>query len=242
MSVYPAKQHLANVATRLGASAGVIFVRGGETIVHPDSDTEYDFHQDSNFYYVSGVAEPGFAAAYDIATGTAILFVRHVSADEAVWIGVPPSLEDYRTAHGFDEAHYVHDIGTVLDALKPSAVYMLPHHAADQLGMALELAVDREQLLPAVHEARVFKDDAEIEVMRAANRISSDAHIALMMQVRSGMNEAEVRGRFVGMVLARGCSYEAYGSIAARGRNAATLHYTANNQPLADDAEMILVD
>ncbi|KAJ2774548.1 hypothetical protein IWQ57_000769 [Coemansia nantahalensis] len=242
MSAYPAKHHFAKAAANLGASAGAIFVRGGETIVHPDSDTEYDFHQDSNFYYLSGIAEPGFAAAYDIATGTAILFVRHVSADEAVWIGVPPALEDYRRSHGFDEAHYVHDVGAVLDALKPTVVYMLPHHAADQLSTALELAVDRAQLLPAVHEARVFKDDAEIEIMRKANRISSDAHLELMKQIRGKMNEAEVRGRFVGMVLAGGCSYEAYGSIAAGGRNAAVLHYTANNQPLASDDEMILVD
>ncbi|KAJ1731508.1 hypothetical protein LPJ61_002500 [Coemansia biformis] len=242
MNVYPAKQHLAKAAANLGASAGVIFVHGGETLVHPDSDTEYEFHQDSNFYYLSGVSEPGCAAAYDIASGTAILFVRHVSADEAVWIGVPPALEDYRIAHGFDEAHYAHDIGAVLDALKPAVVYMLPHHKADQLGMVLELAVDREKLLPAVHDARVFKDDAEIAIMRAANRISSDAHVALMKEIRVGMNEAEVRGRFAGLVLAGGCSYEAYGSIAARGRNAAILHYTANNQQLDSDAEMILVD
>ncbi|KAJ2127576.1 hypothetical protein IW136_006343, partial [Coemansia sp. RSA 678] len=83
MQVYPAKQHFAKTAKNLNVASGVIFVRGGETIIHPDSDTEYEFHQDSNFYYLSGVREPGFAAAYDIASDTAILFVNHVSADEA---------------------------------------------------------------------------------------------------------------------------------------------------------------
>ncbi|KAJ2290234.1 hypothetical protein IWW55_006143, partial [Coemansia sp. RSA 2706] len=73
MRVYPAKQHFAQTAKNLGVSNGVIYVRGGETIVHPDSDTEYEFHQDSNFFYLSGVNEPGFAAAYDIASSTAIL-------------------------------------------------------------------------------------------------------------------------------------------------------------------------
>ncbi|KAJ1832328.1 hypothetical protein LPJ63_003614 [Coemansia sp. RSA 2711] len=242
MRVYPAKQHFAQTAKNLGVSNGVIYVRGGETIVHPDSDTEYEFHQDSNFFYLSGVNEPGFAAAYDIASSTAILFVNHVSADEAVWIGVPPSLDDYRRAHGFDQAHYAHDTESVLSALKPSTIYVLAHHKLDQLGAPLQQLVDSDKLLEPLHEARVFKDEFELEVLRRANRITCDAHTELMKGTRVGMNEAEVRGRFVGLTLAQGGMYEAYGSIAARGRNAAILHYTKNNQQLDSDAEMILVD
>ncbi|KAJ2784736.1 hypothetical protein H4R18_000951 [Coemansia javaensis] len=242
MSAYPAKQHLARTAANLGAAAGVIYLRGGETLVHPDSDTEYDFHQDSNFFYLSGVREPGFAAAYDIGSGTAILFAPHVSADEAVWVGAPPSLDELRATYGFDQAHYAHDAAAVLAALRPATVFTLPHHRVDALADVLRAAAhDAERLLPAVHEARVFKDDAEIEIMRRANRISADAHVALMREIRAGASEAAVRGRFVGLVLAAGCSYEAYGSIAAGGRNAAVLHYTKNNQPLAA-ADLVLVD
>ncbi|KAJ1960127.1 hypothetical protein GGI12_003970 [Dipsacomyces acuminosporus] len=242
MSVYPAKQHFEKTARNLGVSSGVIFVRGAEIIVHPDSDTEYDFHQDSNFYYLSGVRESGFAAAFDIASTKAILFVNHVSADEAVWIGVPPSLEEYRAAHGFDEAHYTQDIESVLSALNPDKVYTLPHHSTEQLGASLASNVDSEKLIEAVHEARVFKDAYEVEIMRKANKISGDAHLALMKEARLGMNESELHGRFVGLVLAQGCSYESYHSILASGRNAAVLHYTKNSKQMDDGSEMILVD
>ncbi|KAJ2455912.1 hypothetical protein EV183_000528 [Coemansia sp. RSA 2336] len=242
MQVYPAKQHFAKVAKNLGVSSGIIFVRGGDTIIHPDSDTEYEFHQDSNFYYLSGVREPGFAAAYDIATSTAILFVHHVSADEAVWIGVPPSLEDYRRAHGFDEAHYTHDVESVLSQKKPSVIFALPHQQIDQLGAGLKPLVDTESLLEPLHEARVFKDEFEIAIMRQANQISGDAHVKLMRTTQLGMNEAQVRGHFVGYTLGQGCMYEAYGSIAACGRNAAILHYMKNNKQLDSKEEMILVD
>ncbi|ORX68813.1 hypothetical protein DL89DRAFT_323664 [Linderina pennispora] len=207
MSTYPAKQHFINTAKKLGATSGVIFVRGGETIVHPDSDTEYEFHQDSNFYYLSGVRSPGFSAAYDIGANKAILFAYYVDADEAVWIGVPPTLEELRTSHGFDEAYYAKDIDTI---------YTLPHHSTAQLG-ALASQVESERLLEAVHEARVFKDDYEVDVMRRANKISGDAH-------------AQLHGRFIGLTISQGCLYEAYGGIVARGRNAAILHYTKNNQ------------
>ncbi|KAJ2779169.1 hypothetical protein GGI15_003960 [Coemansia interrupta] len=236
---YPAKQHLVRTAKNLGVSSGVIFLRGGDIIVHPDSDTEYEFHQDSNFYYLSGVVEPGYAAAYDIASDTAILFANHVSADEAVWVGVPASLTEQCAIYGFDQAHYTKDIAAVISALSPSTVYMLPHHEAGELSA---LSLDRTLLLEAVHEARVFKDDYEIEVMRRANKISGDAHVTLMREARVGMNEAELRGRFVGLVLAQGCSYEAYGSIMARGRNAAVLHYTKNNMPLDSSDDLILAD
>ncbi|KAJ2899529.1 hypothetical protein IWW38_000936 [Coemansia aciculifera] len=226
MTVYPAKQHFAAVAAHLGASSGVILVNGGETLIHPDSDTEYIFHQDSNFYYLSGIAEPSFAAAYDISTRTAILFVPHVSADEAVWVGVPPSLEEYRVAHGFDAAHYTNEVDAVVSSLKANEVFKLP---------------ESDKLRKAVHEARVFKDDCEIAIMRRANQISSAAHTTLMKEAKLGMNEAELRGRFVGLVLAQGCSYEAYGSIVAGGRNAAVLHYTKNNMALGAD-DVVLVD
>ncbi|KAJ2230054.1 hypothetical protein H4R99_001079 [Coemansia sp. RSA 1722] len=238
-STYPAKQHLVRTAKNLGVSSGVIFVRGGDIIVHPDSDTEYEFHQDSNFYYLSGVVEPGYAAAYDIASDTAILFVNHVSADEAVWVGVPMSLEEQQAAYGFDQAHYTKDIASIISALSPAKIFMLPHHQAPELQ---SLSIDQEMLIEAVHEARVFKDDYEIEVMRKANKISGSAHETLMREARVGMNEAELRGRFVGLVLSQGCSYEAYGSIVARGRNAATLHYTKNNMKMDDASNMVLVD
>ncbi|KAI7832909.1 peptidase M24, structural domain-containing protein [Kickxella alabastrina] len=240
ISVYPAKQHFAATAQKLGATSGVIFVRGGDIIVHPDSDTEYEFHQDSSFYYLSGVIEPGYAAAYDIASSTAILFANHVSADEAVWVGVPASLDEQRATYGFDQAHYTHDIESVISALRPERIFALAHHSTENLGSAA--SIDTERLLDAVHEARVFKDDHEIAIMRRANAISSAAHEVLMREAKQGMNEAELRGRFVGLVLAQGCSYEAYGSIVARGRNAAVLHYTKNNMALADASAMVLVD
>ncbi|KAJ2719829.1 hypothetical protein GGI07_004972 [Coemansia sp. Benny D115] len=240
---YPAKQHLEATAKNLGVASGVIFVHGSEVIVHPDSDTEYDFHQDSNFLYLSGVYEPGYAVAYDIASGTAILFVKHVSADEAVWIGVPATLEEQRVEYGFDQAHYTENISAVLEALHPERVYMLPHHSTQLLASAtLAAAVDRSLLIEAVHEARVYKDEWEVANMRRANEISSQAHLQLMREAREGVNEAELRGRFVGLVMAQGCSYEAYGSIVARGRSAATLHYTKNNQPLTPASDLVLVD
>ncbi|KAJ2000767.1 hypothetical protein GGI04_004017 [Coemansia thaxteri] len=243
MSIYPAKQHLAATAAQLGADAGVILVFGGSTLVHPDSDTEYEFHQDSNFFYLSGVNEPGFAAAYDVASRTAILFARHVSADEAVWIGEQPSLRELCATYGFDAAHPVAEISAVISGLRPAAVYTLPESAerVAALGSGSWVLPEAALLRAAVHEARVFKDDAEIAIMRRANQISSAAHEALMRSARAGDAEAALRGRFVGLTLARGAQYEAYGSIVAGGRSAAVLHYTRNGGALAD-GDVVLVD
>ncbi|KAJ2135604.1 hypothetical protein IW136_004210, partial [Coemansia sp. RSA 678] len=203
-------------------ASGVIFVHGSETIIHPNSDTKYEFHQDSNFYYLSRVHEPGFAATYNIALEMAILFVNHVSDDKAVWIGVPPSLDTYCIAHGVDQAHYTFDVEKVLSALKPSTVYMLKYTNTEQLGALLASIINHRTLLDPLHEARVFKDKFDIDVMRRAN--------------------CQVCGRFVGLVLSKNSMYKAYGSIAACGHIAAGLHYAKNNQLLENADEMILVD
>jgi hypothetical protein len=54
---------------------------------------------------------------------------------------------------------------------------------------AIGLAVDRDALYWPMTECRVHKTPAEVEVLRYANRISSDAHKEVMRRVRPGMDE-----------------------------------------------------
>ncbi|OMH84442.1 putative Xaa-Pro aminopeptidase PEPP [Zancudomyces culisetae] len=63
-----------------------------------------------------------------------------------------------------------------------------------------------------------------------------------MKEVKVGQAEYNACGKFVGKLLEEGCQCEAYTSIFAKGRNAATLHYIDNNQIMDDESELILVD
>ncbi|GAB5031301.1 peptidase d [Nannochloropsis oceanica] len=105
---------------------------------------------------------------------------------------------------------------------------------------------DYEMLYPELVECRVFKSEAELQVMQYVNDISSDAHLAVMGQVKVGMTEYQLESLFLhhGYFFG-GCRHVAYTSICGCGPNAATLHYGhagAPNDRLIREGDMLLLD
>ena len=91
-------------------------------------------------------------------------------------------------------------------------------------------------------ESRVFKSEEEINYMRLANRISSEAHIECMRKVRPGMRESGLEAIFRGYCMLKyNCRVTAYPCVCACGPNPATLHYF-NNTDLLPDVMMCLTD
>ena len=78
---------------------------------------------------------------------------------------------------------------------------------------------------------RVIKDQYEIDCIKAANRISRDAHIAVLRSLHHFHNEAQIEGIFANVCISNHAGL-AYPTIAGSGENAGILHYTANDEPL----------
>jgi Xaa-Pro dipeptidase len=105
---------------------------------------------------------------------------------------------------------------------------------------------DYEMLYTELVECRVFKSEAELRVLQYVNDISSDAHLAVMSQVETGMTEYQLESLFLhhGYFFG-GCRHVAYTSICGCGPNAATLHYGhagAPNDRLIKEGDMLLLD
>ena len=88
---------------------------------------------------------------------------------------------------------------------------------------------------------RLIKDDHEIDLIRKACDISSEAHIAAMKAVKEGDSEQNIEGLYIHEFSKRGARYPAYNPIVAGGENACVLHYVENNQML-NDSDLLLVD
>jgi len=101
--------------------------------------------------------------------------------------------------------------------------------------------IDKESLYPVVCECRVIKSEAEIDVMRAAARISSEGHIAAMQNIKPGLMEYQTEAIFKFHCRLLGGRDVAYEGICASGRCASTLHYQDNDKPLVD-GKLILAD
>lgn len=92
-----------------------------------------------------------------------------------------------------------------------------------------------------LHELRVVKSDAEVEVMRHAAQISAEAHTRAMQVVRPGMREYQLEAELMQIFMAAGSRWPAYPSIVGSGDNACILHYTRNDDVI-NEGELVLID
>src|SRR5699024_7896647 len=92
-----------------------------------------------------------------------------------------------------------------------------------------------------LHEMRLLKSRAELDLMRESGRIAVRAHKRAMQAVRPGMREYELEAEYLYEFTRAGCKAPAYSAIVAGGANACILHYTENDQELRD-GDLVLID
>lgn len=104
-----------------------------------------------------------------------------------------------------------------------------------------DIWVDHFNLLPAMDACRVIKDSHEIKLIKRANDISAAAHIEVLRKIGKMDNESQIYGTFLNTCISNGAQNQSYAVIAASGENAATLHYTRNNEPL-EGRQLVCLD
>jgi len=92
-----------------------------------------------------------------------------------------------------------------------------------------------------LHEMRLRKEPAELEIMRRAAAISAEAHRDAARLADEGRTEYELEAALLHAFRRRGAAGPAYSSIVGGGRNATVLHYIRNDQKLAA-GELVLID
>ena len=92
-----------------------------------------------------------------------------------------------------------------------------------------------------LHEMRVFKSEAEVEIMQRAADIAAAAHVEAMKTARAGMKEYEIEAMLEASFRRQGAAGSSYTSIVGSGANATTLHYITNQDTLRD-GDLLLVD
>ncbi|ORX94534.1 hypothetical protein K493DRAFT_221107 [Basidiobolus meristosporus CBS 931.73] len=238
---YNSKINNRKVAKNLGVDSGVIYLKGHVNTVKFDSDTEMPFDQDPYFFYMTGVEQPGYEFLYDIGNDKAILFAPRIPEDDIVWIGMPETNEELKERYDVDEVRYADTLTATVKELSPKCVHVLANTDTSLLG-EYQSGADDSKLLEALQEARMFKSEFELEIMRISSKISSEAHVSLMKSIKPGMNERELQALFEYECNRRGSMRQSYLPIMAYSKNAATLHYGRNNCDMPDGNQLFLVD
>ena len=223
-----------------------------------NGDAHYRFRQDSNFYYLTGFNEPN--ALLVIISGKepqSILFNRPHNPAEEQWTGKRLGQEGALKELNMNAAFPVTSIAEELPKLlagKTAVYYALGRdsevesqirHALNTLKSQVRRGVKAPTTLcdlePVLGEMRLFKSDAEIDLMRQAARISVDAHKRAMQICQKMEYEYQLEAELVYEFSRHGCRSTAYDSIVGGGENACILHYTENNQALRP-GDLVLID
>ena len=224
-----------------------------------NSDVEFPFRQNSDFYYLTGFDEPD--ALLLLLPGNEdveyVLFCLDKDPVMEIWHGFRAGPEGCVSDYHADGAWPIDRIDEqILDLLdgRTRLYYSMGHDEELDRQIQTWLNVLRErsrqgikpptelvQLDPILHEMRLFKQASEVEVMREAGELSAQAHTRAMQICEPGMHEYQLEATITHHFAMAGHRQCAYPSIVGGGSNACVLHYTENNQPLKD-GDLVLID
>lgn len=221
-------------------------------------DVEHRYRQDSDFYYLTGFAEPHSVAvlAPGRAAGEFVMFCRERDKQKEQWDGSMAGPDGVIELVGADDAFPIDDIDDILPGIieSRSRVYYTMGAYADfdtNIGEWVNTLRSRESsgmhsphefvaLDHLLHDMRLYKSRAEISTMRKAAKIAVAAHTRAMSCVEPGMFEFEVEAEYLHEFRRHNAS-TSYSPIVGAGANACTLHYISNSAKLAD-GDLLLVD
>ncbi|MDC0545256.1 Xaa-Pro aminopeptidase [Gammaproteobacteria bacterium] len=223
------------------------------------SDTEYSYRQDSNFYYLSGYEEPESLILIrpNQDKERFVIFCRDRDPLREQWDGFRTGQEGVIQDYGADAAYSINSIDEIMPKLLEGAknIYFsmsapcgvdakISSWVEDIRKNTRSGAEPPQNLLSLdsiLHEMRLIKESDEMDLMKKAANITTEAHIRAMQSVRPGMYEYQLEAEYLYAFNKNGARSPAYNSIVGGGNNSCILHYVENNAELKD-GDLVLVD
>ncbi|MBT8084929.1 MAG: M24 family metallopeptidase [Woeseia sp.] len=242
---------------RMVGEEGVVLLPGAPVRTR-SRDVEYRFRQDSDFYYLTGFAEPDTVAvlAPGREGGEFLLFCRERDQGKERWDGSRAGPDGAVAEFGADDAFPIEDIDDIVPGIieSRSRVYYNMGAYADfdarvtdwlkslrAMGSSgTHAPYEFVALDHLLHDMRLYKSRAEIAAMRRSAKVACRAHRRAMTTVRPGMFEYELEAEYIHEFRCANARYS-YSPIVGGGANACTLHYVNNSEQLAD-GQLVLID
>lgn len=225
----------------------------------------YGFRQDENFYYLTGIPDPGAAlliAAPVEASGnrparpyTEILFLPPQNETQEKWTGpkLNPNTKDVTQVTGFDKVMPLDSMrGEIMRAMQGGVAGaaqggvtiftdLTPPTGRAELDFLKRSNAAISSIRPYWGQLRVAKDAGEMDLIRKATDASAAAHLAVMKFMRPNRTEREVAALFQYEFSRRGCERPAYSPIVGSGFWGTVLHYNENKHTIAD-GDLVVMD
>ena len=241
-------------------------LKGGTLVLFAPMEAEgqndlYGFRQEDNFYYLSGLTEPGLAILISPATESApyteILFLPEHNLTQEKWTGpkLGPENPDAPKITGFDHVKSLGQMHDVLVKLLPQPRATVYSDLGDD-GKTTASTGPMEWLRrtntfpnyisfqpssPLIAHLRMVKDAGEISMVRHATDASMVAHRAALQAIHPGINEREISALMQYEFGKRGCERPAYAPIVGSGFYSTVLHYSDDSQVMKS-GDVVVMD
>lgn len=243
---------------RLMAAIGPrsVAIVAGATELRRNGDTHFPFRQESDFFYLTGFAEPNailvLCPCRDEAEATLFLNPKDPSAEQ--WtgrrLGIDAAPQHLSVDQAFDVASIDEELPKLLQGRQSLHALFGFDAAFDQkiFSWVNKLKTQRRpspgefiNLAQSLHELRVIKSPCEQRQMQRAAEISARAHVRAMKSCKPGQSEWNLEGELLAEFLSHGARFSAYPSIVASGENACIMHYVDNDARL-ENGDLVLID
>jgi Xaa-Pro aminopeptidase len=232
------------------------------------SDEIFGFHQESDFYYLTGWIEPGAAlliapAVEAKAEGasarpyTEILFLPARNLTEERWLGpkLGPGDAEVTKITGFDRVEpldKMHDeLTSILSSVRAPIFSDLGSYNQDSAsteplawlrrGQAFGGAGGFQDVKRLIGQLRTVKDQGEVDLVVKATRASMAGHVAALKAIHPGVGEREIQALMQYEYQRRGCERSAYAPIVGSGFNSTVLHYSADSGTM-QSGDVVVMD
>lgn len=250
------QQRRSQVMSKIG-NGTAIFASAPPSVMHKDVD--YNFRQDSDFYYLTGLNEPDAIAviAPHHSEHQFILFVRPKDWSKEVWSGLRLGVDAAKEKFGADAVYQISELREKLPQYLEKADQIYYHLGRDERLNKTVISIWQQLLAtypkrgtgpialadpaPIMYGLRMVKSEAELDLMRKAIAISTEAHNLAREIAAPGRYEYEIQAEMEHLFRLRGGMGAAYPSIVASGANACILHYVENDRQM-QQGDLLLID
>lgn len=246
----------ARVAETVGDDGVAVIPAAPERV--RNRDVLYSYRPDSDLRYLTGFTEPEavavLAPGHD--DGEFILFCRERDPEREVWDGLRVGPKGAVKEYAADTAHPIGELDSHLPRLlngRRRLFYTLGEYPEMDRRVIrtlhrLRVASRHGPGAPGeivsldgtLHEMRLRKSEAELNLMRTAAATTTRAHRRAMCSAAPDMREYQLAAE-LHYEFARDGMEPAYPSIVGGGANACILHYVENTGRLAD-GDLVLID
>jgi Xaa-Pro aminopeptidase len=217
------------------------------------NDTSFRFRASSDFAYLIGGGEPGAVLVLEPegARHRSLLFVpehnrgkREFFTDRVygeLWVGRHRRVEESRAYYDVDDCRPMQAIPEYLERLREAAFPRRVLRSHDQeVDRCFEPVDGDAELAEYLSEARLVKDEYELEELRRACALTKLAFEDAIRTMQTAKSEREIEAAFWGRARTD-ANDVGYLTIAAAGEHACTLHWTRNDGAMRP-GDLLLLD